>query len=322
MERYFNHFRSVSLQRRAREWDIKTYSMITDSELDNVVSQCLQSFPNAGEAMLRGHLQSSNIHIQRRRLRESVQRVTGSQNPPHPAVVRRTYSVPGPNSLWHVDGNHKIIEWRLVIHGGIDGFSRLVTYLQCSSNNRADTVTACFLRATEEYGIPSRVRSDHGGENVGVWRFMEEVRGRDRSSYIAGRSVHNTRIERLWRDVYTAVTTTFVSIFQYLEAQNILNAENESDLFCLHYVFIPRINASLEGFRRAWNYHPLSTEGNSSPIQLYTSGSLRSDLFDEDIDLALFGHDPEAPTPDENEESPVAVPSTDIQEVFEFCTTA
>ena len=151
--------------------------------------------------------------------------------------MRRAYSVPGPNALWHVDGNHKMIKWRLVIHGGIDGF---------------DTVTACFLRATEEYGIPSRVRSDHGGENVGVWRFMEEVRGRDRSSYIAGRSVHNTRIERLWRDVYTAVTTTFVSIFQYLEAQDILNAENESDLFGLHFVFIPRINASLEGFRRAW----------------------------------------------------------------------
>ena len=75
---------------------------------------------------------------------------------------------------------------------------------------------------------------------------------------------------------------------------------------------MPRINASLEGFRRAWNYHPLSTEGNSSPVQLYTSGSLESDLFDEDIDLALFGHDPKAPTPDEDEESCVAVPSTDI----------
>jgi hypothetical protein len=77
-------------------------------------------------------------------------------------------------------------------------------------------------------------------------------------------------------------------------------------------VFIPRINASLEGFRRAWNYHPLSTEGNSSPTQLYTGGSIGSDLFDEDIDLALFGHDPEAPTPDQDEESSVAVPSTDF----------
>ena len=54
-----------------------------------------------------------------------------------------------------------------------------------------------------------RVRSDHGGENVDIWRFMEEVRGPDRGSYRAGRIVHNTRIERLWTDVYNSVTLMF-----------------------------------------------------------------------------------------------------------------
>lgn len=184
--------------------------------------------------MVTGHLQATNVHVQRERLRRSLHRVTcvATDSPPLPSIYRRTYSVPGPNYLWHVDGNHKMIRWRLVIHGGIDGFSRLVTYLQCSNNNRADTVTRCFLRATEEYGIPSRVRSDKGGENVGIWRFMEEVRGSNRGSYIAGRSVHNTRIERLWRDVYTAVSSTYVHIFDDMEAQNILHADNNTDLFC------------------------------------------------------------------------------------------
>ena len=82
-----------------------------------------------------------------------------------------------------------MIRWCLVLHGGIDGFSRLVT---SSNNNRSDMVSHCFLRATEEYGIPSRVQSDYGGENVGIWRFMEDVCGPNRGSYIAGRSVHNT----------------------------------------------------------------------------------------------------------------------------------
>lgn len=125
--------------------------------------------------------------------------------------------VPGPNYLWHIDGHHKLIKWRLVTvtHGGIDGFSRLITYLQCSNNNRSETVTECFLKATHHFGVPSRVRSDHGTENVGVWQFMEEVRGRGRHSYIAGRSVHNTRIERLWRDVYISVVSTYVQLHSY-----------------------------------------------------------------------------------------------------------
>ena len=112
--------------------------------------------------MTRGHLHSVNVHVQRERIWQSVRRVTGSDSSPLPAIYRRTYSVPGPNELWHVDGNHKLIRWCLVIHGGIDGYSHLVTYLQCSNTNRSDTVFDCFLRATEECGMPSRVRSDHG----------------------------------------------------------------------------------------------------------------------------------------------------------------
>ena len=37
------------------------------------------------------------------------------------------------------DGHHKLVRWGLVTHGGIDGYSRLVFYLQCSGNNRAST---------------------------------------------------------------------------------------------------------------------------------------------------------------------------------------
>ena len=54
----------------------------------------------------------------------------------------------------------------MVVHGGIDGYSRMIVYLSSSTNNRALTVYSLFRKATEEYGIPSRVRSDKGGENV------------------------------------------------------------------------------------------------------------------------------------------------------------
>lgn len=85
------------------------------------------------------------------------------------------------------------IRWRFVIHGGIDGFSRLVVYLNAATNNNATTVLDAFLGAVSQYGLPSRVRSDKGGENIEVAQFMVQNRGENRNSHITGRSVHNQR---------------------------------------------------------------------------------------------------------------------------------
>ena len=52
--------------------------------------------------------------------------------------------------------------WRLFIHGGIDGYSRMIVYLRCADNNHAVTVLQLFQAATEEFGIPSRVRAEWG----------------------------------------------------------------------------------------------------------------------------------------------------------------
>ncbi|XP_046842172.1 uncharacterized protein LOC124436298 isoform X2 [Xenia sp. Carnegie-2017] len=120
------------------------------------------------------------------------------------AVNRRKYHVTSPLSLWHVDGNHKLIRWRFVTHAGIDGYSRLLVFIRCSTNNRADTVLRLFLSGVSQYGLPSRVRTDKGGENVGIAQFMlnHHLRGPGRGSHITGRSVHNQRIERFWRDLF------------------------------------------------------------------------------------------------------------------------
>ena len=64
MGRRLCYTRGISKKPYKEGWNIQTYCIISDNELDNnVVRQCLQSFPCIGEAMLRGHLLSSNVYI-------------------------------------------------------------------------------------------------------------------------------------------------------------------------------------------------------------------------------------------------------------------
>jgi hypothetical protein len=97
---------------------------------------------------------------------------------------------------------------------------------------------------------------------------MLSYRGEGRGSHIAGRSVHNQRIERLWVDVRKEVVQFFIDLFTGLEEDG-LDASNDVQMWCLHYVFLPRINRKLDHFAAAWNRHRISTEGNRSPRQIW-----------------------------------------------------
>src|SRR2546421_9071291 len=134
---------------------------------------------------------SSDLKVTRERLQNSIQRIDtfGNISRLFRTTMRRVYKVAGPNALWHIDGHHKLIRWKFVIHAGIDGFSRIITYIHCSGNNKARTVFKYFREGTHEFGIPSRVRA--GGENARVEQFMNNYRGFDHGSFIKGKSVHN-----------------------------------------------------------------------------------------------------------------------------------
>lgn len=148
----------------------------------------------------------------------------------------------------------------------------MITFLKCSIDNKAATVLDNFIEATRKYGLPSRVCSDRGSENVEVTRHMNAKRGSERSSHLTGSSVHNQRIERLHRDTTRCCLSNFISIFCHLEEEGHLDPSKEVDLFCLQYVFLPRIHRALEEFRMGWNFHSLSTETNLSPYQMWING--------------------------------------------------
>lgn len=125
-----------------------------------------------------------------------------------------------------MDSNHKLIHYRIVIHGCVDGFSRKIIYLNAASDNKADTVLQMFYKGMEESGIPVRVRGDKGSENARVKDCMQELRPNIVQPFIQGRSVHNVRIGRLWKETNMHPTWKFKQIFKYLESIELLDYKN------------------------------------------------------------------------------------------------
>lgn len=124
-----------------------------------------------------------------------------------------------------------------------------------------------------EYGLPSRVRGDDGGENNGIEEFMWWAQS-NRNAYIRGPSVRNQRAERMHYDVTHCALAHFINLFTFMERQEILNVESDLDMHCLHFVYLHRVNDAIASFRDGWNNHPVSTEGNQTPLQMWTTDML------------------------------------------------
>ncbi|KAF5339993.1 hypothetical protein D9611_012376 [Ephemerocybe angulata] len=247
------------------------YSTIDDATLDEYVSQINLHHPLSGSIVVRGHLLAGGLNIQLHRVRASLRRVDeeGVALRFRGATKRRVYRVRGSNALWHQDGNEKLKPWGFIVHGCVDGYSRMIIYLVCSNNKRSKTVGACFMTAVSQFGWPSRVRGDYGTENNEIERKMVEKWGIAHRAYLRGRSVHNVRIERLWRDVRRDTLEFFRQLFSQLEKEELLDTDCKTHLTALFLVYHPRIQKSLDETTTSWNNHSLRTERYKTPFALY-----------------------------------------------------
>ena len=101
-----------------------------DECLKEVVNQIRQVTPNIGQRRLQGALRARGLKLKRSRVRQCLHEEDplGTALRWNEAIYRRKYSVPAPNLLWHIDGNHKLIRYKLVEHCCVDGYSRLIIY--------------------------------------------------------------------------------------------------------------------------------------------------------------------------------------------------
>ena len=109
-------------------------------------------------------------------------------------------------------------------------------------------------------------------------RCMTSTRGLGRQSSLWFKCSQPKDREGLWRDTFRCVFHLYYSLFYEMETCNLLSPISETDLFCLHYVFIPRINAQLKTFAQAWNNHPMCTGQGLSPMQMWMRGLIVSHI--------------------------------------------
>ena len=98
----------MTIYRRRVEYGLNssTSGSPTDSELRIILNEIQRDQPALGETMIWGRFRSMGFHVTRSRLRQAIRE---SDDPLQRALRwrgelarRQPYSVPGPNSLWHI----------------------------------------------------------------------------------------------------------------------------------------------------------------------------------------------------------------------------
>jgi hypothetical protein len=92
------------------------------------------------------------------------------------------------------------------------------------------------------------------------------------------RSVHNIRIERLWRDLTLGFAGKWKHFFQHLEFYYGLNHDNPAHIWLLHYLVLDAVNEDARRWAEAWNHHVLSIRGerNQTPAAMFFLGMLEN----------------------------------------------
>ncbi|PFX31326.1 Limbic system-associated membrane protein [Stylophora pistillata] len=110
----------------------------------------------------------------------------------------------------------------------------------------------------------------------------------------------------------------FVHVFNVEDSGN-LNIEDPTNMFALHFVFLPRLNKALHEYQETFNHHGIRTANSWSPYQMWMNGMLHDDnplshggLDEDPDDLVFYGHYPQGPSPFDDSDNNVTISPIEI----------
>ncbi|XP_071140959.1 uncharacterized protein [Mytilus edulis] len=180
-------------------------------------------------------------------------------------LIRRHYVNPGPNFMWHIDGNDKLKPYGFAIHGCIDGFSRRILWLEVGPSNKNPYIIASYyLNCLRRLKVtPKIIRADLGTENQVVsflqtyFRFSDNDCLNGQKSFIFGKSCHNQRIEFWWSILRKQFNDWWMAIFKDLRDSGKYDESDPLHCDCLRFCFTRLIRKGLNNIASEWNQHRL-----------------------------------------------------------------
>lgn len=169
---------------------------------------------------------------------------------------RRQYHVRGPNDVWHIDGNDKLLPYGFAIHGAIDGYSRRVLWLEVGRSNKDPVVTASYyLKCVRELGGTAlTIRFDPGTEN-GLTADLQRVLSSGDCRVLYGKSTANQRIESWWSFLKRMCLSWWINLFKDLMSTGVLDNSENIEIEAVRYFFGELLRDELKNVALQWNLH-------------------------------------------------------------------
>lgn len=108
-----------------------------ESPIETIVSAILKEMTCSGQCigyrpMWRRLVYSYRLNVKRDMVLDIMRIIDpdGIERRKRRRLIRRKYNAPGPNFIWHVDGNDKLKLFGFAIHAAIDGYSRRILWIE------------------------------------------------------------------------------------------------------------------------------------------------------------------------------------------------